>query len=576
MPTHSSQYLFGNSLVNYAEGGSFTNLPVWMNAFAEASGNSYAASGEYGFLRQFADRDAPADQWGFRGVDPAWNSGNSAFGGAQIDTILVAPGNFIQDQAANANYFGDIRSPIDASLDLLDELVLAQPDAQVLIYEGWADMGPFTDTMPPSDSALAAYHAHNMGGYHDWYVDYVDQLNQADPDAQVALVPVASTLSEILTTVLADLPAEALYIDSAPHGTETLYFLASMVTYTASYGELPTLPDTLPASVDGRVLARFDAINEVVEDRMEDAGFLGAAPAQPDPEPEHEPTPEPTPEPEPEPAPTPDPAPAPEPQPEPDPAPEPAPSVAPKVTISGGTGGGVTITGGVGITTPDPALSPNPAPEPQPEPAPEPEPEPAPEPQPEPVQQPDPEPAPQPAPEPAPQPINDGFQARYFELTPGVQSLGDVDFSSEADASEQVSDIDMVANKGALWDGGSQDFVAAEYTKTLSVSETTTYHFTMMADDEADIFVNGELVLTTVGAPFEALQDAWIDLEPGEHQVQIHYLELSGDATLDVGIEAVPADTENPFEALFTQDIQDLPDTKPQDGDAEVEDGFLM
>jgi hypothetical protein len=349
-----SQFIFGNSLVNYSEGGSFTNVPVWMNAFAQSSGHSYQGSGGYGFLRQFADRDVPASQWGFEGVNAAWDADTTPFAQAQLDSVIITPANFIQGETPGTDYYGDTRSPLDAAEQLVDRLVVEQPDAKIFVYQGWADLAPFSETMPPSDAAMESYHSYNMTGYRAWYEDFVNQINAADPDADVQLLPVASILSELLTTVLSDVPAEALYVDSAPHGTETLYFLASMVTYTASYGEAPTLPDVLPVQIHPSVLQNFDAASDLILTRLEEAGVVDsdATPADPDlPDTGGE-----TPDPEPQ---------EPEPNPEPLVVPEPE---NPNTPDTGGSSGGVTITGGVGISngavTPAQPEEPNTPPEP--------------------------------------------------------------------------------------------------------------------------------------------------------------------------------------------------------------------
>ena len=72
MPVEINQYIYGNSLVNFAGGSEQSNVPYWMNQFAEAGGNTYAANGGYGFLRQFADREEPSNEWGFEGVTGLW------------------------------------------------------------------------------------------------------------------------------------------------------------------------------------------------------------------------------------------------------------------------------------------------------------------------------------------------------------------------------------------------------------------------------------------------------------------------------------------------------------------------
>jgi hypothetical protein len=256
-----NQYLFGNSLLNFAEGGAYTNVPVWMDLFAEASGDSYAVNGGYGFLREFADRAEPVSQWGFPGVDTAWNDQSQSFAEAQFDSVLITPANFIQDLTPNTNFFGDARSPLDAVLDVVGEASTDQPGATIMIYQGWADMAPFSEAIPPAADALASYHAYNMGAYTDWYTTLVDQVNAADPDANVQLLPVASILSDLFTSVLSDIPAQELYVDSAPHGTETTYFLASMIVYQGTYGTAPALPTSLPATIHPSILANFDLIN---------------------------------------------------------------------------------------------------------------------------------------------------------------------------------------------------------------------------------------------------------------------------------------------------------------------------
>ena len=336
-----SQYIFGNSLVNFA-GGTQSNVPVWVDYFAEAAGNTYTVNGEFGFLRDFADAEAPSSGWGFAGVDPAWDADTSSFAQAEFDVVMINPANFIQDRAPDDAYIGDTRSPLDATLDLLADVTTAQPDARILIYEGWADLAAF-GSFPPDQAELAAYHEFNIGDYHDWYVDYVDAINAADPDADAQLIPVARVLSELMTTgPLSDVPVEALYVDDAPHGTDTTYFLAGMVTYSALYGTPVPADIAVPSNIHPAVAANLPEIAAFVQQSVADAGALpddaGTPPdgsgADPDPVDPAEPAPvapaPPAPEPE-DPAPVEPTPPAPEPvEPEPveptPPAPvEPAP-----------------------------------------------------------------------------------------------------------------------------------------------------------------------------------------------------------------------------------------------------------
>ena len=161
MPVQLEQYILGNSLVNFS-GGPYTNVPYWTDFFAEAAGNDYAVSGSSGFLRQFADQDSPQSGWGFEGVDPAWNAESEPFEQAGIDVITVTPANFVQDQAPDANYYGDDRSPLDAMLDIVGDMTTAHPEAQVMIYQGWADLAYFTEDLSGAEAVMEEYHASMM------------------------------------------------------------------------------------------------------------------------------------------------------------------------------------------------------------------------------------------------------------------------------------------------------------------------------------------------------------------------------------------------------------------------------
>lgn len=281
MPQSINQYFFGNSLVNFTDNGdSHANVPIWMDLFAQAAGNTYAVSGSFGFLRSFADRAEPFAQWGFPGVVGAWEPDEQPFSEAQFDNILITPANFIQGESPDTDYFGDNRSPLDAVLDVVGEMVADHPGTPLLIYEGWPDMAPYALELPITDAAWADYHAYTLGAYHDWYETLVDAVNAAYPTADVTLLPVATILADLFMGVLEDVPSSALYVDTAPHGSDTLYFLAAMITYQATYGTPAPLPADLPVTIHPEVLTQFDAVNIRIEQALEAIGFvIDGAPA---------------------------------------------------------------------------------------------------------------------------------------------------------------------------------------------------------------------------------------------------------------------------------------------------------
>lgn len=141
MPVEVNQFIYGNSLVNFAEGSAQSDVPYWMNQFSEAAGNTYAANGGYGFLRQFADRNEPSNEWGFQGVDGLWDSDFYSYEAVSFNSVMITPGNFIQGLAPDEPYPGDDRSPLNATIDVVRDTLTEQPGAQIYIYEGWADLG---------------------------------------------------------------------------------------------------------------------------------------------------------------------------------------------------------------------------------------------------------------------------------------------------------------------------------------------------------------------------------------------------------------------------------------------------
>src|SRR6056297_1517311 len=191
-------YVFGNSLINHLDGGDETAVPYWLARMAKASGHGFAADGQWGFLRDFIRPGPPLSNWSFSGVKSAWNRDRVRFEYADLTAIMVNPANFIQYQQPDAPYDGDNPgniSPLEAMENLIDLHVGNRP---LLIYEGWAEMAGVTRQFPPRKSGLIDYHRFNIGDYHDWYMTLAQELSEARPDADIRLIPVASTLSQLL------------------------------------------------------------------------------------------------------------------------------------------------------------------------------------------------------------------------------------------------------------------------------------------------------------------------------------------------------------------------------------------
>lgn len=264
-------FVFGNSLIHHLTDSDETAMPHWLALLARAGGHGLQLDGRWGFLRNFASDLPPEPNWSFAEVERTGLSDRVGFRRVGFDTILINPANFIQYDPPDYPYNGENPNndtPLAATLRVLDWTENQADGAKFYIYEGWSFMGSIT-RFPPSNRGYRRYQAHNAGEYHEWYEGYVADLQAARPDLSITLIPVASVLAEILTGVLADMDPEELYSDDAPHGTNNLYFLAGLVTYSALYAEPSPLDMPLPDTLSPLIR---DAYPQIVADIWAELG----------------------------------------------------------------------------------------------------------------------------------------------------------------------------------------------------------------------------------------------------------------------------------------------------------------
>ena len=232
-------FIFGNSLVVHEvtpEPTEEKKVPHWLSLLAQASGSSFAADGRYGFLRDYSDFSELSPQWSFASVESLWTNEAEPFASIGYNRIILTPTNFIQYQSAMEPYWDDPNTtPISTSLSTIDQISAAYPQVPIMIYAGWADMDGFGSF--PDSIDLERYYAYEKGDYTDWFIDYHDRLLRARPNITIKLIPVGLILAKIFTNQLKDLSLLDRYEDDAPHGQASLYFLASIISYSALFGE---------------------------------------------------------------------------------------------------------------------------------------------------------------------------------------------------------------------------------------------------------------------------------------------------------------------------------------------------
>lgn len=265
-------FIFGHSLLDHRPPAiptpsDETTVPHWMYLLAQAAGKTYAATGQYGFLPQHANLP-PDSQWGYDIVPTVWDASSDPFSEADFNNILLTAGNFMQWQAPNLPYPGGGGvTPISATETIVDWVDQQEPNIPIYIYENWPDMAPYlsSGSFPPSASDMANYNAYTNGAFHDWWIEFQDSLLLSRPGINIRMIPVGPIIAGLLTdTNLDQIPLTDLYEDDAPHGRPTIYFLASLVTYMATFEMEAPAGYTVPSIVHSIVQDEYATVVDYI------------------------------------------------------------------------------------------------------------------------------------------------------------------------------------------------------------------------------------------------------------------------------------------------------------------------
>ncbi|MGL1904293.1 MAG: hypothetical protein OCC49_19320 [Fibrobacterales bacterium] len=278
-------YIFGHSLINHQSrfnttANELTMVPYWMHQFAESEGRSYGFSGQYGFLGGHSNLP-PNPQWGIESVPGVWDDDDGrSFAEVDFNTILLTPANFVQYKPATENNYNDDNSPVSYTNTIFNWVTEQEPGIELYIYENWPDMGGLAPNFDPeadpyalpTADALEEYYAHTLSSFHDWFLEYHDEVRKQNPS--VKMIPVGPILAKLFTeTSLSSISVTDLYEDNAPHGTPTLYFLAGMITYMGMYAGPTPVGYTVPDSVHEAVRNSYSSIRSFIWDELQGFNF---------------------------------------------------------------------------------------------------------------------------------------------------------------------------------------------------------------------------------------------------------------------------------------------------------------
>ncbi len=272
-------HIFGHSLINHVSSINpphLTTTPYWLSQFAEAAGNTYQMSGQWGQLHQHRDLNVQPN-WGITDVEGAWDGDTQSFSDVGFEGIIIMPSNFEQYQAPHLNYEGGFQySPISATETVFDWCIQQKSDIKLYIYEHWPEMSSYAPGgIPPSTTEWNNYNNYLQGGYHDWFIAYHDSLTASYPNSCISMIPVGPIISDILLSTPYDqIPLEDIYEDPDPHGHPNLYFLAGMITYMALYEEQTPANFTSDQTFIHPIIANnYNALRDLIWQELRDFDY---------------------------------------------------------------------------------------------------------------------------------------------------------------------------------------------------------------------------------------------------------------------------------------------------------------
>ncbi|MEW7009976.1 hypothetical protein AB2J24_19460, partial [Lentilitoribacter sp. EG35] len=126
--------------------------------------------------------------------------------------------------------------------------------------------------------------------------------------------------------------------------------------------------------------------------------------------------------------------------------------------------------------------------------------------------------------------------AYYYNLdaSQSPDHLGDVDWSVDVTEFETLDEINFVNSADSFWEDGQSDHFAAYYTVDVDVLESDDFTFSMSFEGFAMIFVDGELLINGNGDFSYQTMTEDMQLDLGEHKVEVYYLNKTGNAGLEL------------------------------------------
>lgn len=279
MPETVRHYILGGAFAapdgTVSDAGPF----FWIPSFAKIGNQNYVAAGNASDLSETDPNALLTPSWAIDAMPTDW----TGLSNARVASVWIVPDTSIQSLS------GHPQNDVDTLLALIDEIQKAVPGTPVAIYEDWAAIDPFLMNDVLIEPVRKVYFDYVTEDHHTWHLQLVTLLQDARPDVEISLVPMASTLAELaLSGEVPGLDAVLMPEDTVTGG-EARAFLAAAHGYVTAF-ETP-LPDdaSMPDTLDPVVTSGFPILANFITTAV--LGDMPAPSPQPDPLPDPDPGP---------------------------------------------------------------------------------------------------------------------------------------------------------------------------------------------------------------------------------------------------------------------------------------------
>jgi len=227
---------------------------------AQANSKGHGGTGQFGQLSYHSIPPVAQIGYSTNTFDP-WPSGSFVETG--FSHVLVMPSNFEQTYLSPAEYMPDTSRVINYVMDNL-------PNTEVIIYEHWPEpplSGSVANGANLTDSEWLNYRNYTSGGYHEWFVEWQNEIIDDYPQTNVRMIPIGPVLADLISSeaYMSSVAYTDLYEDDAPHGSRTTYFLSALLLYRTLYLEWPSTEYSPPSGM---------IVSEVTENLAEIIDFM--------------------------------------------------------------------------------------------------------------------------------------------------------------------------------------------------------------------------------------------------------------------------------------------------------------